>query len=164
MRKKLAIAAGALGMFGAGALVALPPATSAPAAQHEAFKVFEKGGAPDLNVDVDGDGHKSGVGDYDVGHGALRDPNNHDKVVGSEIHSCLNMFVRKGRYAAYCHGDFLIQGRGKIEVAGRLIFQRGKKSTLLAITGGTGDFKDATGTMKVGFRQHGSPFVFQIDY
>ena len=160
--KKLGIAALAGAVLASGIVLGLMgPAASQANGKRETITVWESPPAPQQNVNANS---KSHVGDYQVGHGGLFSDSARKHRVGSEAHVCLNVSQQgRTRFESLCHGDFLIAGRGKIVLYGRLVFKRGKKGARLSITGGTGDFSDARGSAFVTFA-NASKFTFDIQH
>ncbi len=77
-------------------------------------------------------------GDYFVFEDRLTNPS--DARIGSDSGRCM-LIVRTFR----CDATFFLDGRGSLEVSGS--FKR--DSTLIAVTGGTGDFRNVRGQARV---------------
>jgi hypothetical protein len=79
------------------------------------------------------------------------------KKIGHDQGDCVRISVRQGTWE--CRWLTYIAGRGAIMVEGA--FYDTRESTL-AITGGTGDFRNARGSMKLTTRPAGFNFVFML--
>ena len=90
------------------------------------------------DVDVDGDGRFE-PGDYFVFVERLSQGGEHVGRAGAECMAVMRVFA--------CEASLHLKQRGKIEVSGGLFSPRG--DTVLAVTGGTGGFDDASGTFTV---------------
>jgi len=89
------------------------------------------------NVDADSDG-QFGPGDYFVFEERLR---RGGEQVGRDFVRCM-----LNHRAVMCDGT-LVYGPGNIEIAGNILFE--ERGIHLAVTGGTGEFRDAAGTLTV---------------
>ncbi len=94
----------------------------------------------DAEVDIDGDG-RFDPGDSFIFEARLRDAQTGDRV-GRHSVQCQRMVNQFS-----CEGTFLLDNRGKIMIGGEIF--RGEQSLVLAVTGGTGEFREAAGTMSV---------------
>jgi len=70
--------------------------------------------------------------------------------VGRDAGSCKVTRVTKRSFGSHCTVTATFRGRGDITVQGAILYKRGERSRpTVAITGGTGDYKDAAGTVKL---------------
>jgi hypothetical protein len=156
MGKKLGIIGIIVGVLGAAALIAslIVPAVAAGSGGHTRFKVYEKGSTFSKDVDADDSGGPS-AGDYNVAHA-----NDHanGKVVGSDRNYCFITAEPTSAYKSECTGTIRINGKGSITATGWITFtQNGpaQNPTKIAITGGTGAYEGASGTLSLLFHSHG---------
>jgi hypothetical protein len=72
------------------------------------------------------------------------------KRVGSDHVSCMATRIDKSEFTVQCVATLVLDGKGQITVQGAVTFSEESGSTFtLAITGGTGRFRDASGQVKV---------------
>lgn len=77
-----------------------------------------------------------------------------DAHVGQVDAECMLLFR-----TVKCEGTFTLDGRGTLEIAGVVPFRGGK----FAVTGGTGDFRNVRGQMRITDESRNSAtFVFQL--
>ena len=111
----------------------------------------------DVGAERDGD---FGPGDYEVGAGPLF---RQGEKAGNQRHICHFMPSPKDTFSAHCKGTFVVARRGTLEVAGTVKFTRqGVAESNLAIVGGTGQFREADGTVKFDERENSQIFEFNI--
>ncbi len=84
-------------------------------------------------------------GDYVVFTERLRSRDGR-RPLGYDTVRCTDIFER-----FRCDATFTLRRRGNIEVAGTLTFPNGPGGSVLAITGGTGEFEDAEGEVHLVF-------------
>ncbi|MFN2594892.1 MAG: hypothetical protein ABR579_08405 [Actinomycetota bacterium] len=164
MRKKLLsvvalLAAGAVG----ASLAFVLPSSAAGGTKHKEFTLYEKSTADHAYEADQGDSGFS-VGDYEVGHEPLF---RHHKRAAVLSRVCHNIRVTKSTHAStlQCDGAISLKG-GTVTFLGRISFgPNGGSNTLhLAITGGTGLYRNASGTVALNFNHHPAPVDFSIDY
>lgn len=98
-------------------------------------------------------------GDYVAFHDPLVKPGRTDRV-GHVDGVCWLTAPKAGLF--YCSVNFTIAGKGQI--AGTGMFDSTGKATTASITGGTGAYRDATGTVVLkALSQTKNDFVFTID-
>lgn len=113
----------------------------------------------EIQVDANDNGEED-EGDYFVGAGPLF---RRGDRVGNEKHVCTAVSGNKRAQVSRCEGTFVIKGRGSLEVSGTLKFTRqGPPESNLAIIGGTGQFREAEGTVKFEGTQRSTVFIFKI--
>jgi len=82
--------------------------------------------------------------------------------VGRDAGSCKVTRVTKRAYGLHCTVTLTFRGKGDIAVQGAITYKRGQRSRpTLAITGGTGDYADAAGVVKLVDRR-GEPFRLRV--
>ncbi|HEX6843911.1 MAG TPA: allene oxide cyclase family protein [Actinomycetota bacterium] len=106
----------------------------------------------DKVVDVGRPGDSTG--DLLTFHNLLFDETNTHRV-GHDQGECLRISARQGTWE--CRWIAWIDGMGAITVEGQFSDHHG---TVLAITGGTGQFRNARGSMRLGFRDDPAEFDF----
>src|SRR5688500_13423764 len=112
----------------------------------------------ETNRQVDVRENGEGPGDYEVGSGPLFRAG---EKAGNQRHVCTNLPSGQDRFTAHCVGTFVVKDRGTLEVAGTLTFaRRGLAESNLAIVGGTGQFREADGALKL--NEHKSSIVFEF--
>ena len=79
------------------------------------------------------------------------------KKIGHDQGDCVRVSVKAGSWE--CRWLTYIAGRGAIMVEGSFFDAR---NSTLAITGGTGDFRNARGSMKLTLHKGGYNFIFQL--
>jgi Allene oxide cyclase len=79
------------------------------------------------------------------------------KKVGHDQGDCIRVSLKAGSWE--CRWLTYIQGRGAIMVEGAFFDTR---DSTLAITGGTGEFRNARGVMKLTTHKGGYNFIFQL--
>ena len=113
----------------------------------------------EIQVDANDSGEED-EGDYFVGAGPLF---RRGDRVGNEKHVCTAVSATSKAQVAHCEGTFVIKGRGSLEVSGTLKFTRnGAPESNLAILGGTGQFREAEGTVKFEGTENSTIFIFKI--
>ena len=70
--------------------------------------------------------------------------------VGRDAGTCKVTRVTKKSFGIHCTVTATFRGRGDITVQGAILYKRGERSRpVLAVTGGTGDYKKAAGVVKL---------------
>jgi hypothetical protein len=152
MRKGFAIVVAVMAAFVVGAItVALAGGTPTDVQAPMQIKVVEHA-ATDRVVDLGAPGDSPG--DLLTFHNALFDASNQDRV-GKDQGECVRISPGQGTWE--CRWTAWIDGEGSLTVEGR--FSDVHPSTL-AITGGTGTYRNARGTMQLGFRNDPAEFDF----
>ncbi len=151
MRTKLGVLAAAIALLGLTISI-ISPASSDTRYQHRTLRLAEKfSDDRDDFIDVGKEGES--VGDYFV---INRDPvfnASRTEKVGEVSGDCL--FVRE---SAECDVTFKLRG-GLITVEGPFIFE---ETSRFAVTGGTGAYKTAHGTLTLTEGDEGLDFVFRL--
>jgi hypothetical protein len=112
-----------------------------------------------ITVDANDSGEDDS-GDYEVGAGPVFQGG---KKVGNQRHECFFMPFGKDSFISRCGATFKVQGRGTIEVHGTLRFDRGGGvGSSFSITGGTGEFSGASGSMKFDGTRNSTIFTFKV--
>ncbi|MEA2477988.1 MAG: Dirigent-like protein [Actinomycetota bacterium] len=164
MRKRIlfVVALMAAGAVGAS-LAFVIPSSAAGGTKHKEFTLYEKS-THDHAYQADQGDHGFSVGDYEVGHEPLF---RHHKRTAVLSRVCHNIRVHRSTRAStlQCDGVISLKG-GTLTFLGRIAFgPNGGSNTLhLAITGGTGTYRDASGTVTLDFNQSPAPVDFSIDY
>jgi hypothetical protein len=136
MRKRLALAAATVLVSGAGAAAWIAVSSSrAPAAT--TFTVIDH----PVHLGITGNGGKS-QGDIFWFYNPVYDATNSTKV-GSDQGACIRMNPKKGTWQ--CSATTFLED-GQLVVEGRL---HDTKDSTFAVTGGTGSYSAASGTMDV---------------
>jgi allene oxide cyclase len=150
MRKSIAIAI-SVGAFVLGAISTGFAGGGGRVKEPMDIHVVERA-ATDKVADVGrvGDSH----GDILTFHNDLYDAKN-DHQVGRDQGECIRISRALGLWE--CRWTAWIKGLGSLTVEGSFSDHHG---TLLAITGGTGTFRNARGTMQLGFRDDPAEFDF----
>ncbi len=107
----------------------------------------------DADVDIDGDG-RFDPGDSFIFEARLLDAQTRDRV-GRHSVQCQRMV---NQFA--CEGTFLLEDRGKILIDG-VVF-RGEQTLVVPVTGGTGEFREAGGTLTVASTPSGDLLVLRL--
>ena len=149
MRKTMAVA-GIVVAFVAG-VVTVSLAGRAKVASPMKIKVVEHADT-DVVVDVGAPG--ASTGDLLTFHNDLYDRTNTTKV-GHDQGECVRISPADGTWE--CRWIAWLDGMGALTVEGSFNDNHG---TVLAITGGTGIFRNARGTMQLGFRADPAEFNF----
>jgi len=154
MSRKRGLAAGAaslvLGM-GIGWWTFATPGVAAPTTQ---IHIVEHPDS-DTVVDTDGDGNDS-TGDLLTFHNKVYDQTD-DHRVGRDMGECVRIDVRRGSWE--CRWTTFLEG-GQITVEGPFY---DTEDTVLAVTGGTGTYASAQGSMEIhalGDGKYG--FIFEL--
>ena len=158
MLKKLCIVLGVVAVAATG--IAAIPLAHSQGSNRETFTLTSKDSqSHEADIDADNSGGDS-PGDYFVGHQPLfRGGRN----AGRLIDHCDVIQVGERFFQGRCNGTFHVDGRGNLEVSGVFTFsQHHGGGGGFSITGGTGDFRDASGRMSFVGRQHGSKFTFHV--
>lgn len=150
MKRKL-VALGCLVVLAAGTVIMLQP--SAGAGQTLKYRLSFRTGEFD-NIDADDNGFGD-AGDYEVGEFGLK---KNGEVEGHLNFNCLQTSDQPPR--DLCWAAARIEGKGTLIIAD--VEKSGDSpSTVVAITGGTGAFRGASGVARLDFRDG---FVtFEID-
>jgi len=166
MSRKLLAVAAAIALVGAGmALGSLSTASSQTRGPNVTIKAFSPDNrAVEENVHAPPRGQT--LGDYFVGVSPLLNKPG-GKKIGSEKHDCVDIAESENSFSAMCTAQAWFDGRGKISVQGSFKvefreFQHGRPAAVLAVTGGTGEFRNARGVVKLTFREHGILFEFDL--
>jgi allene oxide cyclase len=143
----LALAAG-VGMWAFAAPGVAAPTTAITVVEHA---------VTDVEVDSDGDGGDS-TGDVLTFHNKVYDETD-DHRVGRDQGQCIRIDVRRGTWE--CAWTTYLDG-GQITVEGPF---NDAEDTVLAITGGTGDYADARGSMQLSVHPSvtGSEYEFAFE-
>lgn len=151
------IAAGAVG----ASLAFVLPSSAAGGTKHKEFTYFEKS-TKDHSYQADQGQGGFSEGDYEVGHEPLF--KNHHKVA-SITRVCHDIRVNRAARSAtvQCEGVLKLKG-GTLTLLTRITFGNSARKDHIAITGGTGIYRDASGVITVDFNTHPAPFHFSIDY
>ncbi|MEA2477099.1 MAG: hypothetical protein QOF16_673 [Actinomycetota bacterium] len=146
--KKMAIIAVLL----SSVIVAAVAAPALAAAKHvHAFAPYSKG----METKDDKGPAGPSIGDE---HSGFFKMYNHGKGVGHFDYSCVTTHVAPGREE--CHATAHFKGRGRIVVEGNT--NSGAQKSRVAITGGTGEFNGAGGSLVLNFRRHGAHLRFNL--
>lgn len=152
MKKKVAISGMLALVMTAGVLLTLLPTAGAGQTLHYQLG-FRTGEFND--VDVNDNGSHDDPGDFEIGEFALKKSG---KVVGHFDFQCVN--VSTGPPRQLCWAGARIEGKGTLIVAD--VERSGDTPTaVVAITGGTGAFRGATGIARLGFRD--GTVTFEVD-
>jgi allene oxide cyclase len=149
MRKGIAVTAIAAAFL--VGLVAIAIANQAQVSTPMTIHVVERA-TTDKVVDVGRAGDSTG--DLLTFHNELYDATN-SKKVGNDQGECVRISPVHGTWE--CRWIAWLDGKGAITVEGSFSDHHG---TTLAITGGTGIFANARGTMRLGFRDDPAEFDF----
>jgi hypothetical protein len=167
MARKLVSIAVAIGLLGIGTLVG--SLVSTPQSARAATRV--KAYSPDKDTVEEGtntrpkDDRGDGIGDYFVGYSPLLNKPG-GRVIGNEKHQCWSFGGTEDSFSALCNATLWLEGRGKIMVYGsfKAVFTRQGPANVpkFAITGGTGEFRGAQGTVELKFKRFGLTFVANV--
>jgi len=135
--KKHTLTGGAAALIAAAAVLAV---TAWPASAHQTrtihyFEAFKNAVGGDINAN----GKKSEFGDYSVFHTQLRDREG-GRIIGHN-----NAFCLHGSFRDYCQGTVVFNDRGTLTVYGLGSLSDKPHIDHFAITGGTGEFRGASG-------------------
>lgn len=62
-----------------------------------------------------------------------------------------------------CHATLSLRGKGDLIIHGKVVFRRGSNARpVLAVTGGTGDYAGASGTMTLDEERRSSHYIIQL--
>jgi hypothetical protein len=157
--RKISLLAVLAALLGAGLLgVSLIPASSQ---QATTIKVYERqrGG---FDKYINTDGKRKPAGDYIVGSHSLYRTGTQKKV-GRDITN-LTLIKPLGKNDAYFRAAAtFVLGGGKIEAAGASAFSRLRNGAAFTITGGTGAYAAATGTLTVREGKRRTFFTFALN-
>ncbi|MDQ3877399.1 MAG: hypothetical protein M3290_03505 [Actinomycetota bacterium] len=162
MRKKIMLVVALMAAAAVGASLAFVlPSSAAGGTKHKEFTLYEKS-KKDHEYTADQGESGFSTGDYEVAHEPLF--RNHHKAA-SLTRVCHEIRVNRAARSAtlQCDGVISLKG-GTLAIVTRIVFGSSANKAHLAITGGTGIYRDASGVVQVGFDQHPSPFHFDIDY
>jgi hypothetical protein len=153
MRRLLAFGGAVVAILLAAGLVA--NATSPSVREPTRFKVVEHE-TGNKGVDTDGSGGTGdSTGDLLTFHNKIFDASNTD-MIGRDLGVC-TLVVPGTSY--YCSWNTFLPG-GQLSVQGLFSFTRGTK---MSITGGTGQYANARGSMLLRLRQDGNfEFIFSV--
>jgi hypothetical protein len=151
MRKGIAVIA-VVAAFTVGAItVALAGGEAKNVTAPVEIKVVEHA-TTDRVIDVGRPGDSPG--DLLTFHNALFDASNQERV-GKDQGECVRISPGQGTWE--CRWIAWIDGEGSLTVEGQF---SDFHATTLAITGGTGMYRNARGTMQLGFRRNAAEFNF----
>jgi hypothetical protein len=159
MRRKITIAGALVGLMALGAVAGyVLPSSAAGGSRHREIVVF----SPNTKDHTFDQGtHGFSEGDYQTGHGPLL---RHQKRQGSITHVCHVMDVHRRSAVLQCEAVVNLRG-GRLTGLGDIRFSRKRGSSAhIAITGGNGIYRDASGTLNIDFNQRPNKFTFSIDY
>ncbi len=159
MAARLRFLAGLAVIAGVAMLTSSVPVAQSQGGQTDDFTLrsFDRADRT-IGIDESGDGDADDPGDRDIGFGPLFQAG---EKAGAQQHDCVILKARK-KFALRCAGTFRVRGRGSVEVAGVLKFSRRDPKSTLAVTGGTGEFRDAGGTMTFEGKRRGAVFRFHV--
>ena len=143
MRKPLFIGAVVLVVLATALTISFAGNRTRAVTQPTSFRVIEH-----ANTDAYTDTGKTGdsQGDLLTWYNPIYDATN-SKQIGHDQGDCIRVSVRKGSWE--CRWLTFIQGRGAIMVEGAFFDDR---DSTLAVTGGTMEFRNARGSMKLSAR------------
>jgi hypothetical protein len=144
---KLRIVAGVTALVSVGMLLGgLLPASSQGASDFRACEYNRRGTTVEVDADDSGD---FSAGDYSLEHDPLFEPGTNDRRIGKAVFE-LDFVKLRGRRDAIFHalGTFLFQ-RGRITGQTFSKFRNVRDGITVAITGGTGGFRNASGQITV---------------
>lgn len=152
MRKKL-LAAGCLAVLVGGVIFTVLP--SAGAGQTLRYRIAFRAGEF-YEIDVNENGNADDPGDSEVGEFPLK---KHGEVEGHFNFQCVKTAVSPRRNL--CSAGIKITGKGSIILADVEKGGEGETTAIVAITGGTGAFRGASGIARLDFRN--GVVTFEID-
>lgn len=138
-------------------------ATLIPASSQQAtsIKVYERHRVG-FEKFVNTDGKKTTAGDYSVSSRPLYRTGTKKKVGRSFSHLTLMQLLGKNDARFRAAATFVL-GRGKIEAAGASTFSHLRQGGAFTITGGTGAYAGATGTLNVREGKRRTFFTFTLN-
>jgi hypothetical protein len=157
--RKLGMLATMAGLVGAGLLgVSLIPAASQQATTIKVYERQESGFEKFVNTD----GRRSVAGDYIVESHPIYRSKTKTKVGRDVAHITLIRAIGK-RNAIFRAAATFQFAKGKIEVAGYSTASRLAEGALFTVTGGTGAYAGATGTLTVRENKYRTRFTFILN-
>jgi hypothetical protein len=157
--RKLGLLAIVAGLVGAGLLaVSLIPAASQQATTIKVYESNESGFEKFVNTD----GRRSIAGDYGVLTRPIYRSKTKTKVGRDVAHITLIRAIGKRNALIRAAATFQF-ARGKIEVAGYSTTSRLAEGALFTVTGGTGAYAGATGTVTVRETKFRTQFTFRLN-